>query len=154
MATCKTCLHPQRRELERQAKAGVPASTLAEWSRSQTGGYVSRLAIGNHLRKHLGVTGTVGRREMSGDLAQDIVARVTERVADGELEPGVADGLKAQAILDKRLAQKLGSEWQMKLVLALGGHSPQKVRVLDAMDLERLEQEAEFRPLLNAGQES
>lgn len=149
MASCTTCEHPSRREIERQAKAGVPATTLSAWTRTTDGGYVSRLAIGNHLRKHVGVSSPKGRRPYSGDLAADVVARVGQRLEANEIEPGISDGLKAAAILDARKQADAEKDWQAFITLALTGGSRRSY--LPDPDTEAIE--AEIREL-TAGESS
>ncbi len=118
---CATCNHPQRKEIERQSRAGVPATILEAWTRTTEGGYVSRLALGNHLRKHVGLTSKAGRRPMSGDLARDVVTRTSDRLEAGDIEPGIRDGLSAQALLDRRAESITNTELMLRFAVTLGG---------------------------------
>jgi hypothetical protein len=144
LTPCKTCEHENRREIERQQKAGVPDSLLAEATRAMGGGYVSRLALGRHRREHLGVDARPGRRPMSGDFARDVELAAAERLASGELRPSLRDGLNAAALIARRDDARLDRDILARIALALTAN----VRVLDP-EVEALE--AEYRPLLTAG---
>lgn len=143
---CASCESPFARELDRQIRADVPLTVLSAWASSQ-GHAISRNALSRHRRDHVGMVTGPGRKGMSDDLATAIRDRVHERLAEGDIQPGVRDGLSAQALLDRREATAGDREWQAKLVLALGGHAP----FLRVIDPEREALEAEFRPLLEAG---
>jgi hypothetical protein len=147
LSDCKTCEHPQRKEIERQSKAGVPATMISVWTKEVEGGYVSRLALGKHLREHVGIVSRAGRRPDAGRLLEEIVAQGEEGLEDGTLRVTLKDAIAAQKALDTRAARLMGEEWQLKLVLALTGHAA-RVRVIDP-ELEAFE--AEFRPLLESG---
>lgn len=149
MTLCKTCEHPQRREIERQAKAGVPASVLASWTRDQSGGYVSRLALGRHLREHVGLTSRPGRREVSADFAAAVVEGAHERLRLGELQPTLRDGLLGQQVLDRREQAQGDRDWMLRLSLILSGRLP--AGVVYELDPASAAIEAEFRPLLESG---
>jgi hypothetical protein len=117
---------------------------LSVWSRETDGGYLSRQAIGNHLRKHLGIVSPRGRRPMSDDLATAIRDRVHERLVDGEIEPGIKDGLGAQRLLEQRAADFADRELMARIALALTA----QVKVIDP-EVEALE--AEYSLLLGDG---
>jgi hypothetical protein len=153
LADCATCFHPQRKEIERQAKAGVPATTLEAWTRTTEGGYVSRLALGNHLRKHVNLTPAKGRRPMSGDLAKDVVARVSERMEAGELEPNIRDGLAAAGLIDRRESLDIDRDIFAKITYALTATGPMR-RQLPEPDPDVQIIESEFTVLARGGSES
>jgi hypothetical protein len=127
LSPCKTCEHENRREIERQQKAGVPDSLLAVATRAMSGGYVSRLALGRHRRDHLGVDAKPGRRLMSGDFARDVEAAAAERLASGELRPTLRDGLNASTIIARRDDARMDRDLLAKIALALTNN----VRVVD-----------------------
>jgi hypothetical protein len=120
---------------------------LEAWSRGTEGGYVSRLALGNHFRKHMALTPAKGRRPMTGDLAKDIIGRVSERMESGEIEPRISDGLKAVALVDRREAADLDRNIWAKVTLAISGAMPP--RQLPDPDVSILE--AEYRVYAEGG---
>lgn len=146
MSLCKTCEHPNRREIERQQRAGVPDSILAPATRDMDGGYVSRLALGRHRREHLGVAGKPGRREMAADLATAIRDRTHERLVEGELEPTIRDGLGAQQLLDKRSERDIDRDIWARITIAMSGNRP-RPRLEPELDV----MEAEYRVLAEGG---
>lgn len=124
---------------------------ISTWTRSTEGGYVSRLAIGKHLREHLGIASRAGRRPVSGRLLEEIVAQGEEGLEDGTLRVQLKDALAAQKALDHRMRLKLDQDTVYKITMALSGAVPQRPRLLEPLDIERDEQEAEFRALLDGG---
>jgi hypothetical protein len=87
----------------------------------------------------------------AGDLATLARNIAFERVETGDIQPTLAEGLRAQEALDRR-AEK-GADRDLMLVMAqvIGGAIPYKVEVLEGqwtqLDAEREADEAELRQL-------
>jgi hypothetical protein len=117
---------------------------VSAWLRDQPGGPISRLAIGRHRAKHLGLEAAPGRRPKSDSLLRDVRDIVHEAVAEGSMTPTLRDGLMADVELGRREERDVDRDWQLRLVAALTG----RVAIVSP---EVLEIEAEYRPLLGSG---
>jgi hypothetical protein len=122
---------------------------ISVWTRETEGGYVSRIALGNHLRQHVGVVSRAGRRPVSDDLLEAVRDRAHERLAAGEVEPSLRDGIKAVEVIERNKARNVDRDIMLKITMALTGQLPPGVvRVIDP-EVEILE--AEYRVLLEGG---
>jgi hypothetical protein len=108
---------------------------------------IARNAVARHKRDHLGVPSRPGPRPLSDDFLEAIRDRAHLRMAEGEIEPGIKDGIQAQAALDRRAAEA-GRERDilLKLALVLTGQID-RPRVIDPED----EAARTELKLLNAG---
>jgi hypothetical protein len=123
--------------------SGTSYADIAAWLRGK-GAPISRNALARH-GVHVGEGPRLpGPRPMSDDLLTAIRDRVYERLRDGDVEPGVKDGLSAQSLLDRRAAEFRDRDLMLRIALALTG----TVKVIDP-EVEAIE--AEFRPLLGDG---
>ena len=145
--SCATCASPHRREIERRVRAGSPATDIERWLR-ETDAPISRLALGRHIRGHMALTPVPGRRPMNADFATAVAQRAHERLEAGELEPGVADGLKATQILDARRQTQADRDLLVRIALAMTGHAA----IPAAVDPELEALEGEFRTLTEGGE--
>ena len=126
--------------------SGTSFTDIAAWLTGK-GAPISRNALSRHAA-HLGEAPRApGPRPMSDDLATAIRDRVHERLAAGDIEPGIKDGLGAQRLLDQRAADFADRDLMMRIALALTGAGQPRVIV----DPEVAAIEAEFRPLLGDG---
>lgn len=99
---------------------GISQTLVSTWTKEHDP-YVSRLAIGRHQRAHLGIESQMGRRPVSEDYATAVRDRAHERMAAGEIQPGIRDGLNAQKMLDDRAMSANDREMMLILAQVLGG---------------------------------
>lgn len=112
---------------------GMSDVQLSKWL-DDAGHYISRITLGKHKRDHLTEDhelkrmNAIGRlkkqkktMKASGDLAMLVRDFVHSAVEDGELTPSLAEGLRAQEMIDRR--QEKGADREVALQLAgiLGG---------------------------------
>lgn len=146
---CASCTATFSGELDRQMRSGVPLAILSAWS-AALGSPISSKALGRHRRDHLALTATRGRRPVSDDFLESVRDAAADGLASGDLRATVKDGIAAQRGLDAREARDIDRDWQLRLVMALTGNATGP-RVLDALDMERIAADAEYRVLLEAG---
>jgi hypothetical protein len=106
---------------------------VSNWLKDE-GAYVSRITIGKHKREHLTTAHETAKIEAAkvlkkqqgtikfkGDLAGLVRDQVMSLVDAGQLTPTLAEGLRAQEIIDRR--QEKNSDRELTLALAgiLGG---------------------------------
>lgn len=106
---------------------------VSNWLKDE-GAYISRITIGKHKREHLTSAHESARIEAAkvlkkqqgtvkfkGDLAGLVRDQVMSLVEAGQLTPTLAEGLRAQEIIDRR--QEKNSDRELTLALAgiLGG---------------------------------
>lgn len=147
--TCASCSSEHRSEIDRKLRSGATREDVARWLK-EIDAPITAHAIGRHAKDHLGVAPPRGRRPVSDDFLQAVIERVGERMAEGEIEPGIRDGISAQKEKN-RLAEKTADrDLLLKVALALTGN----VRVIEArvLDPDVAAIEAEFVPLLTAGE--
>ena len=141
--SCATCQHPQRDTINQKIRSGVALVDVARWL-STTDAPIGRNALSRHL-PHIGAAPRrPGLRPISGDLLETIRDRVSERIADGELEPNVKEGIAAVKAIDARLARNADRDLMAKIALILSG--AQDIPYL--ADPETAAIEGEFRELL------
>jgi len=107
---------------------------VSNWLKDE-GAYISRITIGKHKREHLTSAHESARIEAAkvlkkqqgtvkfkGDLAGLVRDQVMTLVEAGQLTPSLAEGLRAQEIIDRR--QEKSSDRELTLALAgiLGGY--------------------------------
>lgn len=156
--TCATCKHPQVREINHRIREERPYEDISRWltdlAEQGTGYAITRQALSRHHRDHLGKVGDrpAGRKPVSGNFLQAVVETVHEKLVEGELPVTVRDGISAQAELNRQLDRSADRDLMAKIALALSGNAYLigEARVIDP---ESAEIEAEFRPLLESGQE-
>jgi hypothetical protein len=85
-------------------------------------------------------------------LLQAVVEDARDRLEAGEIRATLRDGISAQAELNRQGERQRDSDMMMKIALALTGNVA-VARVIDPLETERLEIEAEFRALLPSGDE-
>lgn len=143
---CSTCKSAHKPEIEKRIREERSYLDISRWL-DEVGDPISNVAIAKHAKEHMAVIPRRGARPFSGDLAQSVIDRVGERLEAGELEPGISDGLKAQAIKNKELAKEKDRDWQLKLALVLSGRVPLPMLLDPAVEAI----EGEYRPLLTSG---
>jgi hypothetical protein len=130
---CHVCRSPLIDLINRRMAEGMSDTDISKWL-STEGQYVSRITLGKHKREHL-TTEHEGARiraaeilkkqqgtiKFKGDLASLVQSQVISLVEAGHLTPTLAEGLRAQEIIDRR--QEKSSDRELTLALAgiLGG---------------------------------
>jgi hypothetical protein len=114
-------------------KEGLPDLRISEWLREQ-GGYISRITLGRHKREHL-VDAFEKKRKQAAEVLQrqqktiksdaDLASLVRNQVnlmlEDGILMPTLAEGLRAQEIIDRRNEKSTDRDLTIMLAQVLGG---------------------------------
>ena len=150
MRTCSLCESTHAREVARRIKAGEAYGTIALWLAS-VGFDIHRSNVGRHARHVLPAARKAGRKPPSTDFLTDVRDIVHVGVMDGEIPLTARDGLAAQKQIDERAARSADHELMMRWTLVLSGaaYPGQPARIIDP---ENAAIEAEFRPLLGAGE--
>ena len=130
---CHACRSPFVESINKKIKEGLPDSRISEWLKEQ-GGYISRITIGRHKRDHLIDTFEKKRKEAAevlqrqqktlkhdGDLASLVRNQVNLMLEDGILMPTLAEGLRAQEIIDRRNEKSTDRDLTIMLAQVLGG---------------------------------
>ncbi len=143
-ARCATCEHPQVREINHRIREKRPLVDISRWL-DDLGTPITRQALARHAKQHLGIVPERGRVPVSGDFLTAVRDRVHARMEAGEIEPTLRDGIAAQKQLDARMARNADRDLVLKIGLLLTAPRPA------LMDPEVEALEAEFRPLLEAG---
>jgi len=130
---CHACRSPFVESINKKIKEGLPDSRISEWLKEQ-GGYISRITIGRHKRDHLIDTFEKKRKEAvevlqrqqktlkhDGDLASLVRNQVNLMLEDGILLPTLAEGLRAQEIIDRRNEKSTDRDLTIMLAQVLGG---------------------------------
>jgi hypothetical protein len=116
-------------------REGMPDTKVSKWLESE-GQYVSRVTLGKHRREHLtsdfeksksdAIKAMENRKRTlkptkGVDLASLVRDYTFSAVEAGELLPTLAEGLRAQEILDKRSEKSSDRDLAMTLASILGG---------------------------------
>lgn len=149
MKTCASCAHPQRVILDRKLRSGATISDIVLWLQT-TERPLHRNSVSRHANAHLGVVRTSGPRPPSGSFLEAVRDAAHEDLDAGVLRPTLTHGIAAESELARQRAHTQDRDLVLKIAMALGGLVPPQVRVLDALDVERDEQEREFTKLLEA----
>ena len=130
---CHVCRSPLVETINKKMRDGVPDIKIAEWLK-ENAQYISRITLGNHKRSHLTDPHERLRQQAvkvmqkqqktikgSGDLAGLVRDYVHSAVEEGLMTPTLAEGLRAQEMIDRR--QEKGADREIALTLAgiLGG---------------------------------
>jgi len=133
LTQCAACRSPFVEAINKKMKEGIPDIRIADWLK-ENGGYISRVSLGKHKRDHL-----VERHEAAriaaqkvlekqaktikakGDLASLVANQVYAMVEDGALTPTLAEGLRAQEIMDRRNEKSVDRDLTIMLAQVLGG---------------------------------
>jgi hypothetical protein len=140
---CSACSSPHKDAIARMIASGTSYTDVAAWLRGK-GAPITRTALSRHA-PHVGEgPRTRGPRPMSDDFLEAVRDRAYLRLAEGDIEPGIKDGIAAQSALDRRAADFQDRQLMMRIALALTATSP-------VLDEETAALEASFRPLLGDG---
>jgi hypothetical protein len=130
---CHACRSPFVESINKKMKEGLPDLRISEWLREQ-GGYISRITLGRHKREHL-VDAFEKKRKQAAEVLQrqqktiksdaDLASLVRNQVnlmlEDGILMPTLAEGLRAQEIIDRRNEKSTDRDLTIMLAQVLGG---------------------------------
>ncbi len=130
---CHACRSPFVESINKKMKEGLPDLRISEWLREQ-GGYISRITLGRHKREHL-VDAFEKKRKQAAEVLQrqqktiksdaDLAFLVRNQVnlmlEDGILMPTLAEGLRAQEIIDRRNEKSTDRDLTIMLAQVLGG---------------------------------
>ena len=122
---------------------GMSDTDISQWLKTE-GQYVSRITLGKHKREHLTsdhenarIQAAVilkkqqGTIRYKGDLASLVQSQVISLVEAGHLTPSLAEGLRAQEIIDRRQEKSSDRELTMALAGILGGAPMLEATILD-----------------------
>ena len=140
---CHVCRSPLVDLINRRMAEGMSDTDISKWL-SGEGQYVSRITLGKHKREHLTsehesariraaeiLKKQQGTIKFKGDLASLVQSQVISLVEAGHLTTPLAEGLRAQEIIDRR--QEKSSDRELTLALAgiLGGAPLLEATVVD-----------------------
>ncbi len=136
---CHVCRSPFVETINKKMRDGIPDIKISEWL-SENAQYISRITLGKHKREHLTEPHERLRQQAvkvmqkqaktikaTGDLASLVRDYVHSAVEQGMLTPTLAEGLRAQEMIDRR--QEKGADREIALTLAgiLGGGTTYQV---------------------------
>ena len=111
----------------------MPDLRVAVWLK-ENGAYISRVTIGRHKREHMIDKHEAARKQAAdvlkrqqksiksdGDLASLVRNQVNLMLEDGILIPTLAEGLRAQEIIDRRNEKSTDRDLTIMLAQVLGG---------------------------------
>jgi hypothetical protein len=130
---CHVCRSPLVDLINARIKRGMADTAISKWLESE-GHYVSRITLGKHKRDHLTSDHEAKRIaaaeslqkqsktiKFNGDLASLVRDQVVSLVEGGTLMPSLAEGLRAQEIIDRRQEKSSDRELAIALAGILGG---------------------------------
>jgi hypothetical protein len=147
---CHVCRSPLVDTINKKMKDQIPDKVISAWLKD-AGHYVSRITLGKHKREHLTdphervrieaarvMKKQQGTIKVTGDLAALVRDYVHTAVQDGLMTPTLAEGLRAQEMIDRR--QEKGADREVALTLAaiLGGGDA-RFQVLEATEIKAIE---------------
>ena len=146
---CATCKNPQVREINHRIREERPLVDISRWL-DELGTPITPKALARHAKDHLGkAPAPGGRRPLSRNFLEAVVQTAQDKLENGELAVTVRDGISAQSEINRQMDRSADRDLMARIALALTGNVPSlSVRVLDPEDAAI---EAEFRPLLTAG---
>jgi hypothetical protein len=131
---------------------------VSNWLKDE-GAYISRITIGKHKREHMTSQHESARIEAAkvlkkqqgtikfkGDLAGLVRDQVMSLVEAGQLTPTLAEGLRAQEIIDRRQEKNSDREFTLALAGILGGSALLEGTAV-AIGMEELGEGAEELPV-------
>ncbi len=146
---CHVCRSPLVETINKKMRDGVPDLKISEWL-AENAQYISRITFGKHKREHLTEPHERLRQhainvmkkqqktiKATGDLAGLVRDYVHSAVEEGLMTPTLAEGLRAQEMIDRR--QEKGADRDIALTLAgiLGGGAT--YAVLEAKEVKEIE---------------
>ena len=144
---CAACRSPFVDQINQKMSNGLADTKVAAWLKEQ-GAYISRITLGQHKRSHLTTEYQAAKAEVikkfkhnlktlkaSGDLAALVRDQVIAMVDAGELMPTLAEGLRAQEMIDRRVEKSADRELSVTLAGILGGGPVVQVIEMEAEEI-------------------
>ena len=144
---CAACRSPFVDQINQKMSNGLADTKVAAWLKEQ-GAYISRITLGQHKRSHLTTEYQAAKAEVikkfkqnqktlkaSGDLAALVRDQVMAMVDAGELMPTLAEGLRAQEMIDRRVEKSADRELSVTLAGILGGGPIVQVIEMEAEEI-------------------
>jgi len=146
---CHVCRSPLIEAVNKKMRDGMSDVQLSKWL-ADAGHYISRITLGKHKRDHLTddherlrinavkrLTAQKKTIKATGDLAMLVRDYVHSAVEQGEMTPTLAEGLRAQEMIDRRQEKGADREIAMQLAGILGGTSA-SFQVIEATEIKPL----------------
>ncbi len=173
LVKCAICRHPMVEQINRRIRDHGIAPT-ERWMAENDLDPPHRNTLSKHKNEHMTEPYEKQRIEATeklrsqqrtikaktGDLAQLVRDNVFARVEEGELEPSLAEGLRAQEMLDRRADKQGDRDMMLTLAGLLSGATPPVALLNDGLTIEgefrevaeeRAEDVAAFAGLLTPG---
>lgn len=144
---CAACRSPFVDQINQKMSNGLADTKVASWLKEQ-GAYISRITLGQHKRSHLTTEYQAAKAEVikkfkknqqtmkaNGDLADLVRNQVMAMVDAGELMPTLAEGLRAQEMIDRRVEKSADRELSVTLAGILGGGPIVQVIEMEAEEI-------------------
>jgi hypothetical protein len=122
---------------------------LKELAAEGTGYPITRQALARHAHDHVKVEPKRGRRPPAESFLQAVVDTAQDALEEGTLRVTARDAISAQAEINRQSEKGKDRDLMLKIALALTGQSLIEQARIVSPEQEALE--AEFRPLLTAG---
>jgi hypothetical protein len=155
---CHVCRSPLIDLINKRIASGMSDIAVSNWLKDE-GAYISRITIGKHKREHMTSQHESARIEAAkvlkkqqgtikfkGDLAGLVRDQVMSLVEAGQLTPTLAEGLRAQEIIDRRQEKNSDREFTLALAGILGGSALLEGTAV-AIGMEELGEGAEELPV-------
>lgn len=133
LTQCAACRSPFVDGINKKMKEGLPDTRISDWLK-ENGAYISRVSLGKHKKNHLVEKHEAARIaaqkvlekqaktiKATGDLATLVANQVYNMVEDGALMPTLAEGLRAQEMIDRRQEKSTDRDLTIMLAQVLGG---------------------------------
>jgi hypothetical protein len=130
---------------------GQPDTKVSDWLK-ENNSYISRITLGGHRRNHLTNEYQTAKAAVikkfkknqdklkaDGDLAALVKGHVIAMVEAGELVPTLAEGLRAQEMIDRRVEKSADRELSVTLAGILGGGPVVNMIEMEAEEIEDAE---------------
>jgi len=138
LTQCAACNSPLREQINSRMASGGSDKGLSAWLKEMGPEfYISRMALGRHRHAHLRTEVEQARAEAATVLRKqqrtlktpltDLALLVRDAVADdlsktdGTLKPTVAEGLRAQEILDRRAERSADRDLMLQIAQVMSG---------------------------------
>jgi hypothetical protein len=117
---CTLCHSSERAQIDRQLRAGVGYELLLVYLKD-LGVSTSKATLSRHAQHVLPSARQTGPKVASGDFLRDVVSTAAERMASGEIAPGIRDGISAEQEIGRRRDRATDTEIMLRFAQVLGG---------------------------------
>jgi len=148
---CAACRSPFAEQINQRMANGQPDTKVSDWLK-ENNSYISRITLGGHRRNHLTNEYQTAKAAVikkfkknqdklkaDGDLAALVKGHVIAMVEAGELVPTLAEGLRAQEMIDRRVEKSADRELSVTLAGILGGGPVVNMIEMEAEEIEDAE---------------